>query len=242
MPSSPRWTYRLAVVAALLAAALLRAPTHAFPPGVYHDEAFYGLDGLATIADGPRLWYAANNGREPLFIWLVALSERALGPAAPSARLPIVFALRLPALAAGLVLVAAMFALGARLAGRRAGLIAAALTAALPWATLLARTGLRAGLLPPVLALAGAATLRAFDRRHGDGRAARRWAAFGGALAGLALYTYTAARALPIAVGVAGVLAAVRRGGIPARAKRAPASKAAAPRAPSTRAADAGGR
>lgn len=195
------WPARLAVAAALLAAAALRAPTHAFPPGLYRDEAFYGLDGLAALVDGPRLWYAANNGREPLFIWLVGLSEWAMGPVAPTARLPLIAAVRLPALAAGVVLVAAMYALASRLAGRRAGVIAAALTAALPWATLLGRTGLRAGLLPAVLALSGAATLRGIDRRDG------RWVAFGGALAGLSLYTYTAARALPVAVGVAVALA-----------------------------------
>jgi len=195
------WPARLAVAVALLAAAALRAPTHAFPPGLYRDEAHYGLDGLATLVDGPRLWYAANNGREPLFIWLVGLSEWAMGPVAPTARLPLIAAVRLPALAASVVLVAAMYALGARLAGRRAGVIAAALTAVLPWATLLGRTGLRAGLLPGVLALSGAATLRGIDRRDG------RWVAFGGALAGLSLHTYTAARALPVAVALAVALA-----------------------------------
>lgn len=201
MRTSRAWRTRLAACAAVLLAASLRAPTHAFPPGLYRDEAFYGLDGRATLTDGPRLWYPANNGREPLFVWLVALSEWAAAPSPTASTSARIAAVRLPALAASVVLVAALFALAARLAGRRAGLVAAFLVAVLPWATLLGRTGLRAGLLPPVLALAAAATLRglaAGDR--GDGRAAGRWVVGGGALAGLALSTYTAARALPIAV------------------------------------------
>lgn len=203
MRTSRAWRVRLAVCAALLAAAVLRAPAHPYPPGLYRDEAHYGLDALATLRDGPRLWYPANNGREPLFIWAVALGEAALGSGPSTTPQGRLLAVRLPALAASLVLVAALFATTARLAGRRAGVMAAALAAALPWAVLLGRTGLRAGLLPPLLALSAAATLRGLamaDRGARDAdRAGRRWIALGGALGGLALYSYTAGRALPLA-------------------------------------------
>ena len=49
------------------------------PPGLYHDEAFNGLDALGVLEGERPVFFEANNGREPLFIYLVALSVAALG-------------------------------------------------------------------------------------------------------------------------------------------------------------------
>ena len=178
----------LAVVTALL----LRLPSIDYPPGLYHDEAWYGLDAIGTLEEGARLWYPANNGREPLFIWIVAPFVALLG-ASPAA-------LRLPAALAGALATAAIYPVGVRLAGRRAGALGAWLMAVTPWAVMLGRSGLRVSLLPAVLL---AATSAALVLSH---RPSTRGVLAAGALAGLTLYTYTAARVLPlvalIAIGI----------------------------------------
>ncbi len=50
------------------------------PPGLYYDEAFNGAD-VRSILSGESLplFLAGNYGREPLFIYLQALSWRRLG-------------------------------------------------------------------------------------------------------------------------------------------------------------------
>jgi 4-amino-4-deoxy-L-arabinose transferase-like glycosyltransferase len=182
------------LLAALVAAFALRLPVGAVPPGLYHDEAYYGLDAANVLAGHPALFFPANNGREPAFIYLVAAFIGVLGrnPAA----------LRLASAFVGVATVAATFAAGRVLLGWRPGLVAAWLCAVTPWPVLLARAGFRAGTLPLVLALALAAA--AVAGRRGD----RRWALAAGALTGLTLYTYTAGRLAPLVVGAAGLWAA----------------------------------
>lgn len=181
---------RTALLLLLCAAFALRMVGLAsWTTGIYHDEAYYGLDALAVLQGDLQLYFPANNGREPLFVYLVAAAISALGPS--------ILALRLPAAMLSTAAVAAAFALGARLYGRRIGLATAALMALAPWPVVLGRVGFRAGSLALVLPLAVVATLRGLA--VGD----RRWLAFGGALAGLCLYTYTAARALPLLAALA---------------------------------------
>ncbi len=165
-----------------------------FPPGLYHDEAYYGLDAAGVLAGTWALYFPANNGREPLFVYLAAGFVALLGQT-PAA-------LRLAAAFVGTAGVAAAGACAGGLFNRRVGVITAWLVAVAPWPVLLGRVGFRAGTLPLVLALAVAATAR--GARRGD----RRWVALGGAMAGATLYTYTAARVLPVlAVAWAGWLA-----------------------------------
>ena len=57
-----------------------------WPPGFYRDEAYNGLDALGVLS-GTTL-FSANNGREPLFIYLVALSVALFGPTVYAVRLP----------------------------------------------------------------------------------------------------------------------------------------------------------
>jgi len=49
------------------------------PPGLYRDEAYNGLDALAILDGHTPLYFEANNGREPLFIYLLALPLALLG-------------------------------------------------------------------------------------------------------------------------------------------------------------------
>jgi len=223
----PGW--RLAASLACIAALSLRLPggPTAFPPGLYRDEAWYGLDAAATIAEGMRLWYSANNGREPLFIWLVAPLIRLLGQTPAAVRLPSAWA--------GTVATAAGYAFGSRMLGRRAGAVMAWCLAVMPWSVLTGRTGFRAALLPAVLLVAAAAAARAAGSHaspaalHVAARAntRERWALLSGAVSSLSLYTYTAARALPVLLLLAAPMLVIaereasdRTGGLRAASRR----------------------
>ncbi|HHN94065.1 MAG TPA: phospholipid carrier-dependent glycosyltransferase, partial [Anaerolineae bacterium] len=214
---SRRATLWAMVAVLLLAAALRLAEFGRLPPGLYHDEAYHGLDAATVLAGDRPLYFPANNGREPLFIYLVAGAVGVLG------RSP--FALRLPALFAGLLTVAATGALGNALFSRRVGVLAAAVLAVTLWHVHLSRIGFRAVLLPLFTALTLWQGARA-------GLPHRRRAITGALLAGLfyglTFYTYTAARFTPVALAVYAALLARRRRSLTVRAAPLLAAVAAA--------------
>ncbi len=178
----------------LLVAAALRLPAIGrVPPGLYHDEAYYGLDAVDVLRGHLQVYFPANNGREPLFIYLAAGMVGLLG------RSP--FALRLTSAFVGMLTVAATAAAGRALFSRRVGLLAAAILAVTLWHVHLSRVGFRAVTLPLVTAL----TVWLGARAARTGRP-RLWLA-AGALYGLSFYTYAAARFTPVALGVFGLYA-----------------------------------
>jgi len=185
-PFPTEWALLLLVCA--LGAALRFWRLDALPPGLYHDEGYYALDALKVIEGARPVYFPDNNGREPLFIYLLALSIRVLG------RNP--YAVRLPAAIVGALLIPAAYGLGRAMFNRRAALLGAAITAFTFYPVSLSRIGFRAGTLPLAAALAVSVTWVAFSRRDA------RWAALGGALYGLTLYTYLAARLTPLALGL----------------------------------------
>jgi len=158
------------------------------PPALYRDEAQNGLDALRVLAGARDLYFPANNGREPLFIYLCALSIALFGRSPD--------ALRLVSVCAGTLIVPAAYWLGRELFDRQMGLWSAAIAVTTVWLMNLSRVAFRAGLLPLVGALALAACWRARRLRS------LGWAAAGGILLGLCLYTYLAARLIPLALGV----------------------------------------
>jgi len=180
------------MVAVLLVATALRLIAFGeVPPGLYHDEAYHGLDVLDVLSGHFPLYFPANNGREPLFIYLISLTVGMLG------RSP--FALRLPAFFVGTLTVATTAALGRVLFSRRVGLLAASVLAVTLWHVHLSRVGFRAGTLPLFVALTawqGALGARSGKRCHW------LWA---GALYGLSFYTYTASRFTPLALAAFGL-------------------------------------
>ena len=91
------------MAATLLVALLLRlVQLDSLPPGLYYDEAFNGVDARNVVEGLSRpLYFYANNGREPLFIYWQALWVALLGPTA--------YALRLAAALAGIVTIAVTF-------------------------------------------------------------------------------------------------------------------------------------
>lgn len=158
------------------------------PPGLYHDEAFNGLDASRILEGECPLFFAANNGREPFFLYGMALSLALLG------RTP--FAVRAVAALLGTLTTPATFLMAEALFDRRVGLWSACLMAFAPWPVNLGRIGLRAVSMPLVAALG----VWAWWKGHRDGTA---WALpLGGALLGFSLYTYTAARFVPVAVAL----------------------------------------
>ncbi len=186
--SPPQRAIFIGVLILLVAAALRLGAIGQIPPGLYHDEAYYGLDAVDVLRGHPQVYFPANNGREPLFIYLVAGTIGLLG------RSP--FALRLTSAFVGILTVAATAAAGRALFSRRVGLLAAAVLAVTLWHVHLSRVGFRAVTLPLLLAL----TVWMGARAVRTGRL-RLWLA-AGALYGLSLYTYTAARFTPFALAV----------------------------------------
>jgi 4-amino-4-deoxy-L-arabinose transferase-like glycosyltransferase len=153
------------------------------PPGLYHDEAINGLDALRVLEGERPIFFEANNGREPLFVYGTALAISLLG------RTP--FAVRVTAAILGTLTVPATYLMARALFDERVGLWSAWLYAFAPWPVNLGRIGLRAVSLPLVLAVA--VWLWWSGRSRQGWRRILRWS-LGGALLGLSLYTYTAAR------------------------------------------------
>ncbi len=185
-------TYGLVLALIIALALVLRlAGFGSIPPGLYHDEAYNGLDALRVLGGAHPLWFPANNGREPLFIYLVALSISVLGRTA--------LAVRAPALVLGLLTVPATAFLGSSLCDRRVGLLAAAVTALTFWPVHLSRVGFRAVALPLTLALALGFLWRGL-------RTGRPWQYVAAGLCyGASYYTYLAARFTPLPLVLLGV-------------------------------------
>jgi 4-amino-4-deoxy-L-arabinose transferase-like glycosyltransferase len=174
----------LLLLAVLLAAFFRFYQLGHWPPGLYRDEAYNGLDATAVLGGDLRLFFPANNGREPLYIYLVALAIALLGPTA--------LAVRLPAAVAGTLTTLPTYLLARDWFGRTTGLLAALVWATTFWPVHLSRIGLRIILLAPLLALAFWLGTRAY--RSGRSGA---WA-LAGAVYGLTFYTYLAARFTPL--------------------------------------------
>ena len=154
------------------------------PPGLSHDEVANWLIDRRILAGEHAVYFTQAYGHEAGFHYLQAGSITVLGDNA--------LALRLPAFFAGLLLVAVTFTLLRHLFGWEVALPAAALLAVLFWPVFFSRQGLRAITLPVVSGLSAYFWWR--------GWSSGKWLWWGnaGILAGLSLYTYMAARAVPI--------------------------------------------
>jgi 4-amino-4-deoxy-L-arabinose transferase-like glycosyltransferase len=185
------------VLITLLAAILRLYSLDRLPPGLYHDEAFNGLDALGVIAGQRPVFFEANNGREPLFIYLAAASVSLLG------RSPI--AVRLVAALLGTLTVPATYTMARECLGRRAALLTALVTAITFWHVNLSRIGFRAVGLPLFSALTLLFLARALQRGQLSDFAVS------GLFLGLSFYTYLAARFLPLVLIVWIVVTVLRR-------------------------------
>lgn len=185
----PVWVLWGLTAILLLAAALRLYDLSSVPPGLQHDEVFYAHDASTIWQSGLRLFYPENQGREPLFIYLLALSTQLIGPTA--------LAIRLPAAFSGLLAVALTYRWGRALAAREPAVWASLFMAAGFWPVWLSRAGLRVATLVPAVALAGWLYVRALKT---GGRPAVVSYVVAGLALGLSFYTYPAAYALAMAL------------------------------------------
>ena len=199
------------------------------PPGLYHDEAYNGLDALALnrgelfpqfyegwelyaaeAHDGQPLqetrfpiFFEGNYGREPLHVYLMALSVSLLGASA--------FAVRAVPAAAGVLAVLTTFlAARALLSGRSqrgsgylVPLLAALTMAILYPAVHFSRFGIRAMVFVPVETMAVACFwwgINRAERKREMTSDGWTWVLFllSGALLGMGIYTFAASRLLPL--------------------------------------------
>lgn len=161
------------------------------PPGLNYDEAFYGLDALRVLTEGVHpIFFVGNNGREPIFIYLLAGAFEGLGASPFTMRLvsATLGALALPAI---YLLVRETFRSEDRWFARAAALFSTLALATLYWHVHHSRLALRAIQLPLFEALALWLFWRALQREQ------RRDFLAAGLLLGVSMYTYLAARLLP---------------------------------------------
>lgn len=172
----------------LVAAALRFWKLGDIPPGLYRDEAFNGLDALAILDGQHALYFSANNGREPAYIYLVALFIPLLGRTAA--------AVRIIAAITGTLTTWVTYRLASDWFDRRTGLLAAWLFAVTLWPLHLSRIGLRAILLPLMLGLTFWLAGRAYVAPQSR---PQQWL-LAGLVYGAAFYTYLAIRFTPLLI------------------------------------------
>jgi len=204
-----RATAALLAVVLLVAAALRLAFLDAVPPGLHTDEAHNALDAWAIAGGWRPAFLPGNNGREPLFMYVMAAVMAVVGPS--------ILAVRLTGAIAGITGVAATFLTVRALPlarPRRTALLASAYLATTLWPVAQARTAIRAGLLPVFSALFLLAWWRVVDPGEPLGarglaaapiaapfaRSRLLWAALAGAAIGAALLTHLTGRILPLVV------------------------------------------
>lgn len=180
-------------LAIVLAGAALRLHRLAeVPPGLFVDQALYGLDAY-RIAKGESFPVFVENpagidsgGREPLFM-IVMAGVFALWGASPTT-------VKLTSALIGIATIPVVGWAASRFFGARVGLLAAALLALSRWHLTLSRIGFRAILVPLWVGLVVLA-LSALLRRRTAGAAV----AFG-AILGAGFYTYPAYWSVPLAL------------------------------------------
>lgn len=196
----PRFSWLL-VGTLLIAAALRLWQIGTLPPGLHYDEAADTIiaEQIARGESAP-IFIEAYTGKEVLFFYWAAAWMKLIGPS--------VFAMRLAAAMIGVLTVAATYRAvkemfhphpALSLPGRGSegvAVLAAIFIATSFWHVLMSRLGFRSISEPLLQALALAALFRGLRLNQA------RWFCGAGALIGLTLYTYLAARLFPVAIAL----------------------------------------
>ena len=183
------------------------------PPGFHFDQAFYTLDVLHLLQDGFAIFFTAPGGSEPLFVYLSIVGVALFGADTP-------LGVKLTSAIIGLATIPIIYGFARTLfrspspskgegwgegQSARLGLLAALFGAISSWHIFYSRDGERIGLTVLMVLLTfwffwRALTLTlSLPRKTGEGIGVGAWV-LTGICTGLALYTYPAARALPIAL------------------------------------------
>ncbi len=204
---SRRLWIELLLVALLTAVALFirTYQLQTFPPGLYIDEAAYALDALSVLDGNFAVFFPRNNGREPLFIYVLALVFSQLGSTAYTVRLTAAICGSLT-VATSYWMVREMFQFGGYFRSARWYAAWTALFLAFSyWHISLSRLGFRAITLPLVTTVAFALMWHTWRRLRDGTGLPWIWAIATGAALGLTVYTYTAGRMAPflfLAIGM----------------------------------------
>jgi len=175
---------------------------HEVPIGLWRDEAANGLEALRVLDGGHTLFFGT---REPIFIYLVAVSVAFLGRSA--------LAIRIVAAIVGTITIPVTYLLVKELfssTDQGARLIACLTSfwlATSYWHINFSRLGFRGVLLPLLASLSFYSLWRGWNELtgiHREGSSGRFpmlvWFAIAGLSLGLTLYTYTPSRFLPLAL------------------------------------------
>jgi 4-amino-4-deoxy-L-arabinose transferase-like glycosyltransferase len=163
------------------------------PPSDGYDSAFYGIDALEILGGAHPIFLPTNYGREPLFSYLVAAAFLALGASTQT--------IHVTSALCGILTIPAVYLVAEELfvdeegpVNRFGGPAAALVMAVSYWHLNWSRYGVRAILVPLFAALTCFLLWLGLRTRN-------RWvfAACGAAL-GLSMYTYQAARLLPLLI------------------------------------------
>src|SRR5574341_694327 len=133
------------------------------PPGVWYDEAYYAMDALWILETrSPQVFFIGNNGREPLWQYLAAISMAVLGVRP--------YAFRLVSVLVGIVTLPLMYRWLVTLFfpdPNRSWLALIATTgyAFSFWQVMMSRTGYRVTVFPPFVILTAYLFWRGWQRR-----------------------------------------------------------------------------
>jgi hypothetical protein len=178
----------------MLAATLRLIALPQVPPGLQHDEVFHGHDAVTVLLGYRPLYFTSNAGNEPLFIYLMSLTIGLFGHNA--------WGIRLAAVICGLLTLLFTYLWIRRAYTDRTALIALALMAVSFWPLFLSRVGLRAASVPMMAACTAWLLFEGLSRLQEANDRSRRniwmWFVAAGVALGVSLYTYPAARTLPI--------------------------------------------
>jgi 4-amino-4-deoxy-L-arabinose transferase-like glycosyltransferase len=198
---TPKIKKVLIVLGILAIAAFLRFyALDKFPPGLYPDEAVNATDALRALEKGDlEVYYPNNNGREGLFMNLLALSFKFFGVGINTLRM-------VPALI-GLLTILGVYLLGTEIIGYRGGLIASFLTAVSYWHLNFSRIGFRAILVPLILVFTFYLLFKSYhllkqNKKKFDKKASWVYPALAGIIFGIGFHTYLAFRIAPAIIFV----------------------------------------
>jgi 4-amino-4-deoxy-L-arabinose transferase-like glycosyltransferase len=223
------WSVLALLLLVLLAAALRFWRLDSLPPGLYHDEAYNGLDALSLLQgrtfpqyyEGWELYaqdahatrpatqtrfpvfFEGNYGREPLHVYLMAFSIWLFG-ATPFAVRAVPAFTGVLAVLTTFMAARAMFPpqIGRVFNGELLPLLAAFSVAVLYPAIHFSRFGIRAMVMLPIVTLAVYAFWRGWRQTNRQGDV---WLVIAGILVGLSLYTFAAARLFPLVFATFGL-------------------------------------
>jgi 4-amino-4-deoxy-L-arabinose transferase-like glycosyltransferase len=167
------------------------------PPGLYIDEAMDGVNAQYAAQTGQfKVYYPEDNGREGLYVNLLALAfrYRLLPDTEP-------WSVRMPAAVFGVLTVLGVYLLARELFTASIALLSAFFLATSFWHIDFSRIGFRAILAPFCLSWAMYFLLKALRGREGTARYLL-YAVAGGVFYGLGFYTYIAFRITPLLLPV----------------------------------------